>query len=210
MSDLSCGAGRSRRRPIRRLGLLPCGRRKLAMGVLRRVDRRERGSSPDPDTAHNSVARARAQILCAGDVVVSRASVRHARRSPGEANGRHRGEQAPRGAKSGCHVPSEVWKESATQQCLRLHAVFRRVSAIADESCGPLPLMAADPANPGSRPWWRRILPSATRTRIMAWVLLLIMAALGIVTFVTWRLLVSAVNERMDAALQAEVDEFRR
>lgn len=59
-----------------------------------------------------------------------------------------------------------------------------------------------------ARPWWRRILPSATRTRIMGWVLLLIMAALGIVTVVTWRLLVSAVDERMDAALRAEVKEF--
>lgn len=42
----------------------------------------------------------------------------------------------------------------------------------------------------------------------MAWVLLLIMAALGIVTFVTWRLLVSAANDRMDTALRAEVEEF--
>ncbi len=52
------------------------------------------------------------------------------------------------------------------------------------------------------------MLPSATRTRIMVWVLLLILAALGIVTLVTWRLLVSAVNHRMDAALRLEVVEF--
>lgn len=43
----------------------------------------------------------------------------------------------------------------------------------------------------------------------MAWVLLLILAALGVVTFVTWRLLVSAANQRMDAALRAEVEEFQ-
>lgn len=60
----------------------------------------------------------------------------------------------------------------------------------------------------GAKVSFRRLLPSATRTRIMGWVLLLIMAALGIVTFVTWRLLVSAVNDRIDAALRLEVEEF--
>ena len=55
----------------------------------------------------------------------------------------------------------------------------------------------------------RRFLPSATRTRIMGWVLLLVMAALGILTFVTWRLLVAAVNDRIDAALRLEVEEFQ-
>ncbi|AQT82569.1 two-component sensor histidine kinase [Mycolicibacterium litorale] len=54
----------------------------------------------------------------------------------------------------------------------------------------------------------RQLLPSAARTRIMGWVLLLILAALGIVTLVTWRLLLSAVDHRMDAALHAEVAEF--
>lgn len=49
---------------------------------------------------------------------------------------------------------------------------------------------------------------SSARTRIMAWVLLLILAALAIVTFVTWRLLVQAVDQRMDAALESEVAEF--
>ncbi len=62
--------------------------------------------------------------------------------------------------------------------------------------------------NIGAQPFWRRILPSATRTRIMGWVLLLVMAALGIVIFVTWRLLVSITDERMDAALRLEVEEF--
>lgn len=51
-------------------------------------------------------------------------------------------------------------------------------------------------------------LPSAARTRIMAWVLLLVLAALGIVTFVTWRLLVSAINARMDTSLRVEIQEF--
>jgi len=60
----------------------------------------------------------------------------------------------------------------------------------------------------GSRPFWWRVAPSAARTRIMGWVLLLVMAALGIVTFVTWRLLVTAIDARMDAALQLEVEEF--
>lgn len=58
------------------------------------------------------------------------------------------------------------------------------------------------------RPLWRRLLPSTARTRIIAWVLLLVLAALGIVTFVTWRLLVSGINARMDDALRFEVQEF--
>ncbi|MGW0162285.1 sensor histidine kinase [Mycobacterium sp. NPDC003323] len=54
----------------------------------------------------------------------------------------------------------------------------------------------------------RRLLPSTARTRIIGWVLLLVLAALGIVTFVTWRLLVSGINTRMDEALRFEVQEF--
>lgn len=50
--------------------------------------------------------------------------------------------------------------------------------------------------------------PVTARTRIMGWVLLLVLAALGVVTFVTWRLLVQATDERMDTALRAEVEEF--
>ncbi|MCB0930489.1 MAG: HAMP domain-containing histidine kinase [Mycobacterium sp.] len=53
----------------------------------------------------------------------------------------------------------------------------------------------------------RRIL-SAARTRIVGWMLLLMMAALAVATFVTWRLLVAAVNDRMDGALRVEVEEF--
>ncbi len=57
-------------------------------------------------------------------------------------------------------------------------------------------------------PLWRRVLPSTARTRIIGWVLLLVLAALGVVTFVTWRLLVSATDVRMDEALRFEVREF--
>ncbi len=59
-----------------------------------------------------------------------------------------------------------------------------------------------------ARPYWRRVLPSTARTRIIAWVLLLVLAALAVVTLVTWRLLVQAADERMDRALRFEVDEF--
>lgn len=64
------------------------------------------------------------------------------------------------------------------------------------------------PESAEPKPRWWRIQLSATRSRIMAWVLLLILAALGIVTLVTWRLLIAAVDERMDAALRLEVEEF--
>ena len=61
-----------------------------------------------------------------------------------------------------------------------------------------------------SSPWstLRRILPSAARTRIIGWMLLLLIAALAIATFATWRLLESAINDRMDGALRVEVEEF--
>lgn len=61
---------------------------------------------------------------------------------------------------------------------------------------------------PDPRPRWRRLLPSTARTQIIAWVLLLVLAALGVVTFVTWRLLVAATDARMDEALRFEVEEF--
>jgi signal transduction histidine kinase len=61
------------------------------------------------------------------------------------------------------------------------------------------------PATPAVR---RRLLPSTARTRIIGWVLLLVLAALAIVTLVTWRLLVQVTDERMDDALRFEVDEF--
>ncbi|TFV60455.1 HAMP domain-containing protein [Geodermatophilus sp. DF01-2] len=56
---------------------------------------------------------------------------------------------------------------------------------------------------------WRWV-PRSARTRIIGWVLLLVLLALGIVTFVTWRLLIAATDERMDITLQAEIEEFRR
>jgi signal transduction histidine kinase len=52
--------------------------------------------------------------------------------------------------------------------------------------------------------------PRAARTRIIGWVLLLVLLALALVTLVTWRLLVRATDERMDVALAAEVEEFDR
>ncbi|WP_219414833.1 sensor histidine kinase [Pseudonocardia nigra] len=54
----------------------------------------------------------------------------------------------------------------------------------------------------------RRLLPSTARTRIIAWVLLLVLAAMAVVTFVTWRLLIQATDERIEAGLRLEVDEF--
>jgi signal transduction histidine kinase len=57
----------------------------------------------------------------------------------------------------------------------------------------------------GRRPRW---LPWTARTRIIAWVLLLVLAALAVVTLATWRLLVRSTDERMDAALAAEIEEF--
>lgn len=61
------------------------------------------------------------------------------------------------------------------------------------------------PLSAPARATWRRMLPSTARTRIIAWMLLLVLGALGIVTFVTWRLLVSGINTRMDEALRFEV-----
>jgi hypothetical protein len=68
--------------------------------------------------------------------------------------------------------------------------------------------MTSRAAGAAPPPLWRRVLPSTARTRIIGWVLLLVMAALGVVTFVTWRLLVSATDARMDDALRIEVQEF--
>ena len=52
------------------------------------------------------------------------------------------------------------------------------------------------------------MLPSAARTRIIGWVLLLVFTALGIVTFVTWRLLISATDARMHSELRFEIQQF--
>ena len=53
-----------------------------------------------------------------------------------------------------------------------------------------------------------RLRPFAARTRIIGWVLLLVIAALGIVTFVTWRLLISATDARMHSELRFEIQQF--
>ncbi len=54
----------------------------------------------------------------------------------------------------------------------------------------------------------RRML--STRFRILGFVLLLILLALLVSTFVTWRLLIAATNERMDSRLRGEIEEFDR
>ncbi|WP_300008676.1 ATP-binding protein [Pseudonocardia sp.] len=54
----------------------------------------------------------------------------------------------------------------------------------------------------------RRHLPSTARTRIIGWVLLLVLAALGVVTFVTWRLLLQNTDDRMERALRSEIVDF--
>ncbi|MCF6746116.1 HAMP domain-containing histidine kinase [Blastococcus sp. KM273128] len=70
--------------------------------------------------------------------------------------------------------------------------------------------MSADQRAPTG---WRdrlrgRWAPRAARTRIIGWVLLLVLLALALVDLVTWRLLIRATDERMDLALEAEVVEF--
>jgi signal transduction histidine kinase len=56
----------------------------------------------------------------------------------------------------------------------------------------------------------RRWAPRAARTRIIGWVLLLVLLALTALTFVTWQLLVREIDERMDLTLETEVFEFRQ
>lgn len=58
--------------------------------------------------------------------------------------------------------------------------------------------------DPAVAPWWRRALSTA-RTRIICWVLLLVLGALAVLTLVTWRLLVQATDARMDQALLSRV-----
>ncbi len=55
----------------------------------------------------------------------------------------------------------------------------------------------------------RRWVPRAARTRIIGWVLLLVLLALAVVTFVTWRLLIRTIDERLDITLASEVTEFK-
>lgn len=51
---------------------------------------------------------------------------------------------------------------------------------------------------------------TAARTRIIGWVLLLVLASLAVVTVVTWALLINETDNRIDAALASEVSEFAR
>ncbi len=67
---------------------------------------------------------------------------------------------------------------------------------------GPDEPPAARPARRWPRP------PSTARTRIIGWVLLLVLVALGVVTLVTWRLLIQNTNDRMEQALLSEVADF--
>ena len=53
-----------------------------------------------------------------------------------------------------------------------------------------------------------RVLPSAARTRIIGWAPLLVFTALGLVTFVTWRLLIAATDARMGQDLRFEIQQF--
>ncbi|MEJ2862678.1 sensor histidine kinase [Actinomycetospora flava] len=46
------------------------------------------------------------------------------------------------------------------------------------------------------------------RVRIVAWVLLLVLGSLAVVTVVTWQLLIRATDARMDTALRTEIEEF--
>lgn len=78
----------------------------------------------------------------------------------------------------------------------------------ASRSIPPVTSLAEPQPPTASTPFWRRILPSAARTQIIGWMLLLVMAALGVVTLVTWLLLVSSTNARMDEALRVEIEEF--
>ena len=63
------------------------------------------------------------------------------------------------------------------------------------------------PPAPGRRIRRPRLLTTA-RTRIIGWVLLLVLAALAVAALVTWRLLIQASDARMDEGLRIEVEEF--
>lgn len=54
----------------------------------------------------------------------------------------------------------------------------------------------------------RRVLIHGARTRIVAWVLVVVLGALTLVTLATWRLLVADTDARIDVALHTEIEEF--
>ncbi|MFP5023089.1 sensor histidine kinase [Pseudonocardia phyllosphaerae] len=51
---------------------------------------------------------------------------------------------------------------------------------------------------------------TAARTRIVGWVVLFVLTSLGVVTLVTWLLLIGETDRRVDAALGPQIDEFAR
>jgi hypothetical protein len=53
-----------------------------------------------------------------------------------------------------------------------------------------------------------RVLVHGARSRIVAWVLALVLGALALATVATWRLLVADTDARIDVSLQTEVEEF--
>ncbi|MBW0129697.1 sensor histidine kinase [Pseudonocardia oceani] len=71
----------------------------------------------------------------------------------------------------------------------------------------PLPRALPTPAV-RALPRLRLRLPGTARMRIVGWVLALVLLALSVVTFVTWRLLLQDTDARMRAALVNEVEEF--
>src|SRR5581483_6029804 len=54
----------------------------------------------------------------------------------------------------------------------------------------------------------RRVLVHGARTRIVVWVLALVLGALTLATGATWRLLVADTDARIDVSLNTEVEEF--
>jgi two-component system OmpR family sensor kinase len=68
-----------------------------------------------------------------------------------------------------------------------------------------VPTYSTSPGMP-SAPRQRRL--STARARIIGWMLLLVLAALALLTLVTWQLSVDDVNRRMDEALRSEIREF--
>ncbi|WP_460859368.1 ATP-binding protein [Nocardiopsis coralliicola] len=71
---------------------------------------------------------------------------------------------------------------------------------------GPPPGGPGDPGSPGGAAGAGLHLPA--RVRIMAWVLALMAAVLVLIDVVTWQALRAGVDERVDAALTQEIEEF--
>ncbi|GAA1396979.1 HAMP domain-containing sensor histidine kinase [Pseudonocardia kongjuensis] len=69
--------------------------------------------------------------------------------------------------------------------------------------------IASEPADAG-RSGRRAGRATAARTRIVGWVLLLVLSSLGVVTLVTWLLLIDETDRRIETALTSEIAEFAR